>query len=400
LLSVAGDQLARVALTILVYDRTHSAFLAAVTFVTSVVPTFIGGVTLARLADRFPRRTVMIACDLARCALVALMVVPGVPLAVLVVLLFVVTLVGAPFTAARAAVYPDVLAGDRYVVGTAVTLTTNQLAQVVGFAAGGAIVGFFGTRTSLVVDAVTFAGSATVIRAFVRRRPVPGPVGGASPGSRHRPMETVRLVFGTAALRTPMLFGWLMAFYDAPEGVSAPLAHRLGGGALTLGMLLSAQTLGVSIGALVFGRAVALYWQRRVLGVLATATCATLVLFAFTPPLAGSMLILGVSGALSCYQLTANTTFVQATPDEHRGSAFGLAQGGISLGQGVMMLLAGAAAQRISPDTAIAACGALGTVAAVALAASPSGAHRHRSPQELPQLPGPATGAHGDASFP
>ena len=42
-LSVAGDQLARVALTLLVYDRTHSALLAAVTFAASVVPAFIGG---------------------------------------------------------------------------------------------------------------------------------------------------------------------------------------------------------------------------------------------------------------------------------------------------------------------------------------------------------------------
>ena len=88
----------------------------------------------------------MIACDLARCALVLVMAIPGVPLAGLVTLLFLVTLVGAPFTSARAAIYPDVLAGERYVMGTAVTLTTYQFAQVLGFAAGGAVTGFFGTR--------------------------------------------------------------------------------------------------------------------------------------------------------------------------------------------------------------------------------------------------------------
>src|SRR3984957_1475067 len=70
LLSVVGDQLARVALTVLVYDRTRSAFLAAVTFVVSIVPTFFGGVALAWLADRYPRRAVMIACDMIRAILV------------------------------------------------------------------------------------------------------------------------------------------------------------------------------------------------------------------------------------------------------------------------------------------------------------------------------------------
>jgi hypothetical protein len=52
-LSVAGDQLARVALTLLVYGRTHSALLAAVAFAASVVPTFLGGILLAGLADRW-----------------------------------------------------------------------------------------------------------------------------------------------------------------------------------------------------------------------------------------------------------------------------------------------------------------------------------------------------------
>ena len=102
-LSVTGDQLARVALTLLVFDRTHSALLAAVTFAASVVPTFVGGIILSGLADRLPRRAVMIACDLIRVALVAVMALAGVPIAVLVVLLFLVTLVGAPFLSARAA---------------------------------------------------------------------------------------------------------------------------------------------------------------------------------------------------------------------------------------------------------------------------------------------------------
>src|ERR1039457_7180581 len=89
-LSVAGDQLARVALTLLVFARTHSALLAAVTFVASVVPMFVGSVALSGLADRLPRRRVMIACDLSRAALVAIMALHGIPIAVMVCLLGVV----------------------------------------------------------------------------------------------------------------------------------------------------------------------------------------------------------------------------------------------------------------------------------------------------------------------
>lgn len=370
LLSVVGDQLARVALTVLVYDRTRSALLAAVTFVASIVPIFIGGLTLAWLADQYARRRVMIVCDLVRAGLVVVMAIPGIPLAALVALLFVVTMVGAPFTSARAAIYPDVLSGDSYVMGTAVTLTTYQFAQVIGFAAGGTVAGFFGTRTTLMLDAVTFLGSAFIVRAWVRMRPAPAAAAGVRrETSRLADMVAgARLVFGRRALRTPMLFGWLAAFYVAPEGVAAPLAHDLGGGAAAVGVILAADALGQTVGAIAFSRLVAPPTRLRFIGPLAVAACGVLVLFFWRPGLALSLLILCASGLFACYQLAANAAFVTAAPQERRSQAFGLAQGGISLGQGIVMILAGAAAQHYAPARVIAVCGAVGTVVALAVA--------------------------------
>jgi predicted MFS family arabinose efflux permease len=369
LLSVIGDQLARVALTVLVYDRTRSALLAAITFVASIVPNFIGGVTLAWLADRYPRRTVMIACDVIRAALVLVMAIPGVPLAVLVALLFVVTLAGAPFLAARSAVYPDVLTGDAYVVGTAISLTTIQFAQVIGFAVGGAVVGFFGTRASLLADAVTFAASALIVRAWVRPRAAPtGVMSGGGPSRLAGILAGARLVFASPALCLPMLFGWLAAFYDAPEGVVTPFARALGGGAAAVGALLAAPALGQTVGALAFSRFVAPATRLRFMGPLAVATCAVLVLLAWRPGLAVSLLILSTSGLFAAYQLAANAAFVSATPQEQRGQAFGLAQGGMSLGQGTVMILAGAAAQHYSAARVITVCGAVGAILALVIA--------------------------------
>ena len=371
LLSVVGDQLARVALTILVYDRTRSALLAAITFVVSIVPTFVGGLTLAWLADRYPRRQVMIVCDVLRCGLVLIMALPRVPLAALVALLFVVTLTGAPFTSARAAVFPDVLAGDKYVMGTAVTLTTYQFAQVLGFGVGGTVVGFFGVRTSLLVDAVTFAGSALILRAWVRPRPAPASAEGGGTGPRSRLAGIAagaRLVFASPALCLPMLFGWLAAFYNAPEGVVTPLAADLGGGAAAVGVILAANALGETVGAIVFSRFVAAATRLRFIGPLAVGSCAVLLLFALRPGLFASLAILAASGVFACFQLVANAAFVTAAPQEQRSQAFGLAQGGMSLGQGAVMIAAGAAAQHVAPERVITVCGAVGTVMALAIA--------------------------------
>ena len=76
------------------------------------------------------------------------------------------------------------------------------------------------------------------------------------------------------------------------------------------------------------------------------------------------------SGLCASYQIAANAAFVSAAPQEQRSQAFGLAQGGMSLGQGIVMILAGAAADHHSPARVIAVCGAVGAVVALAIAVS------------------------------
>jgi len=366
-LSVAGDQLARVALTLLVYDRTHSSLLAAVTFAASFVPAFIGGIALSGLADRLPRRRVMIVCDLIRVVLVAVMAVSGIPIAVLVALLFLVTMIGAPFLSARAALYPDILAGDLYVLGTAVTLTTLQFAQVLGFAVGGAVVAFFGVRVSLLIDAATFALSALITFVWVRSWPAVQAMARREAEAGGGLLAGLRLVFTSPALRISMLLGWLAAFYNIPEGVSAPLAADLGGGAVAVGLILAAPAFGATVGAITFSRFVAPARRVRWMSPLAAMACGVLVLFAFRPPLPIALMVLAVSGLFDCYQLAANASFVAATPARQRSQAFGIAQGGMSLGQGVAMIVAGAAAERFAPDFVIAVSGAVGAIAAIAI---------------------------------
>lgn len=370
-LSVGGDQLARVALSVVVFDRTHSALLAAVTFAASVVPSFLGGVLLSGVADRFPRRPVMIGCDLTRGALVAVMAVPRVPLAVLVILLALVTTAGGPFLSARAALYPDILTGDAYVLGNAVTLTTFQFAQAAGFALGGAAVALLGTPTALLADAATFLASAAIVTLAVRPRP-------AARGAQHGGASLaalpagLRLVFGNPALRLPMLLGWLAAFYNVPEGIAAPLASQLGGGAVWVGLLLAAEALGASVGAIAFSRLVVPRLRQAWMTPLAVGACGVLALFALGPGLGGAVTILVICGLFDSYQVAASAAFVIAAPSSQRGQAFGIAQGGMSLGQGTAMIIAGALATRFPAADVIAVAGGLGAVVAVVLAVTRS----------------------------
>ena len=108
-ISLTGDQLARVAITALVYTQTRSALITGLIYAVTYLPWLIGGPLLGGLADRYPRRTVMITCQLLSAVLVALMAVPRMPLWLLATLLFVVVLVESPFLSARASLLVDEL---------------------------------------------------------------------------------------------------------------------------------------------------------------------------------------------------------------------------------------------------------------------------------------------------
>lgn len=367
-LSVAGDRLALVAITLLVYERTNSALLTAAAYAAGFVPWVAGGVAFARLADRLPRREVMIACDLARMVLVAGMTVPAEPLPVLVGLLFVATCFAPPFEAARAATVPDILPGDQYVLATAVVQTTYRAGMVAGYAVGGAVVAAIGARASLAADAVTFALSAVLVRYGVRRRAGGGP---ARRGSALADITAgVRFIFSDRQLRTLMLLGWLVAFYAVPEGIAAPYAHQHGGGPVAVGLVLAAEAAGGVAAAPIFARLFSPERRLQLMGPLAVGACAILVACVAQPSLPASLGIFVLAGACGVYQIAANAAFITAVPSNRRAQAFGLANAGLIVGQGIAFVLAGAAAEAISPPFVVACAGAVGAVAGAALTAA------------------------------
>jgi MFS family permease len=242
-LSAIGDRLALVALAFLVYDRTRSPFLAAVAYAAGTVPYLFGGALLTRLADRFSRRAVMVACDLIRPALTVIMILPGMPLAWLIAILWAVGAGQPPFDAARSAITRDILSRRLYPLGVAVSQMTFRTVFIGGAAAGGLIVAVTSPRTA--PAAVTFVVSALLVRFGVHSRPPAmanpqagaPPAGGNNPNGRRRAnpgpggaASGWRIIWRDRALRNIMLIGWLTDLHRPTLCLRLPVCLRLVGG--------------------------------------------------------------------------------------------------------------------------------------------------------------------------
>ncbi len=169
-LSWIGDYIARAAITVLVYQQTNSVGWSAAAFAVSYLPWLLGGPLLSTLAERYPYRRVMIACDLVRMGLIALVAIPGLPVGAMLLLVFLTTLANPPSQAARSALLPLILPGDRVVLGLSINQSTGQAAQVVGYAAGAGLAAV-NPRAAILLDALTFLASALIIRFGVKARP-------------------------------------------------------------------------------------------------------------------------------------------------------------------------------------------------------------------------------------
>jgi predicted MFS family arabinose efflux permease len=376
-LSIAGDQLARVALTLLVFIRTDSSGWAALTYALTFIPDLVGGPLLSGLADRFPRRELMVVADVARAVLVGLMAIPGTPFLVLCVLLVVVQLLATPFNAARTAMLAKVLDGDTFVVGQAAINITYQTAQLAGYVIGGAIVAGVGSSVALAVDAVTFAVSAVIVQLGIRHRPASND--GSKPRTTLGSLRSgLRLVWNDRALRSLVALACVSGFYVVAEGLAVPYAAEFGGGPVAAGFLFAASPAGAALGMVLLTRLLAPEVRRRLLGPLAVAACAVLIVCAAPLGVLLSVVVWAVSGVAQAYQTVASAEFIRAVPDSGRGQAFGLAVTSLRVAQGLGVVVAGAVADRLAPSTVVAIAGALGT--GVALVAATAW-QRARSPE-------------------
>lgn len=361
--STAGDQLAAVALSLLVFERTQSAAWTALTWSLTLFPPLISGPLLGWVADRFPRRTVMVTTAWSQAVLMAAMAIPGMPLWAMIVLLVVVLAISSPYLAAQEASLPHVLPKHRYDDGVALFGTSVDIAQMAGLAAAGFLVAHTNPGVALAINAGTFALLAILVQVSVKHRPAADPLGRKKKDDE--PRGALTLMVSDPRLRTLLGVRLLAGLAMVPEGLAVPLAASLNA-VWAVGLILAIEPAANVLGVALLFRLVRDPAKReRLIGPLAILSLAPLIMFAFNPNLTWTIVLLVIAGIGGAYHTPARSAWMRLLPDQYRGRAYGIGRAALRSSQGGGMALAGVVAHSIGSVTAtIAGAGGIGLLLA------------------------------------
>jgi MFS family permease len=211
------------------------------------------------VADRLPRRTVMLAADLVRAAVVATIATLSLSGAIelwhLAIGGFVVGAGEAFFIPSYTALVPRLVPEEEILAANGLEGTLRPLAEfAAGPAIGGIAVALLSPGAAILVDAGTFLVSAACLLGIrVHGTAERDPTGPGVRAALADLREGARYVRGTSWLWTTLLFALIaVLFLIGPIDVLIPFAvqEQLGAGAGAYGILLTAFGVGSAAGAL------------------------------------------------------------------------------------------------------------------------------------------------------
>jgi MFS family permease len=363
LISLAGTQAAYIALLALVYDRSHgsgswlaAALIAALAARVAVSP------WAGSLGDRFDRRRVMIASDVAAAACFLAIAQAG-SLVALVALSAAASIAEAPFSPASSALLAMIVPAERRGWANGAVAASSSAGMLIGAACGGLLVATLGPTVAFQANAASFLLSAVLVYSVKGRFVVERACGDTQRGV----LAGVRLVASQPILRTAALSVGLVALGLGMANLAElPLFLAIGAGKTGYGVAIAAW----SAGAIVSGRLAAYVvgWRAERLGLITGCLLLTTVVglsglipaFAVVAPL----FVLGglANGLINVALVLAVQRW--ATPDV-QSRAMAACEATINAGIGLSLAAGGLLLGPLGPRGVFMLAGAMGALATV-----------------------------------
>lgn len=339
--SALGTGIATIALTVDVWDRTGSGKWVSALLLVEFLPMLAIGLLLGPVVDRVSRRGLMIASDLVRAAVFALLPFTGEPMAI-------VALAGVAGFATgffRPAVYagmPNLVDENDLPQANALFQSAENLTWMLGPLIGGVLLSVSSPDVAYVVNAASFLLSAALIVRVAASRLQAGVA--ETEGHLHDLAAGFRLVVRSRPLLT-VLVAWTVAMVGLAAVNVAEVALvkvSLDAGDFGLGLLMGSAGLGLILGSVLGGDVI----ERRpisfaygfAIGLMAIG----IGLAALAPNVWVAAVCVVVSGFGNGVASVCNPVLVQrGAPDHLRGRAFTVIMSVNAAAFGVGMVAAG-----------------------------------------------------------
>jgi MFS family permease len=324
--SQVGDWLYNAALLGYVFSATHSAVWVGVATISRLLPYVLLGPLGGAIADRYPRRTVLLVGSVLRLVIMLILAVVVDRHAPVVVTIGIVAAASAAGSAERPAalsLLPRLVGEGRIGPANALLHTVQDLAVVVGPAIGAFLLAVSSAPAAFLVNAATFAVAALLFSTLgshmVRMTASRKDRGSFAMGVRSA--HAARFVIPLTVIVAMVEFTYGAQTVQLVIYASRSLHLGTGG----YGLLLAASGAGGLISAFFNGQ---LATSRRLTLVVVSAAvlaCASQFVYASTGVLALALVMTVAAGAgLVCSEVVAETVLARVTPRDTLGRIAGL----------------------------------------------------------------------------
>ena len=164
-ISVFGDMITFLAIPMIVYNLTGSKSALSLSVLVRVIPVILIGPFAGALVDRLNRKTIMILSDLLRATLTITLILSPEKylLSMIYIVVFLKSLIGIFFNPALNSTIPAIIKKEDLMSANSVLGVTQYALQFASPFIGGSLIAFFGAKSVLLLDMISFILSAIAI---------------------------------------------------------------------------------------------------------------------------------------------------------------------------------------------------------------------------------------------
>ena len=317
-ISVTGSEAGWIALMVAIYAATHSTVWMSAALFVSIGASGLFTPLLGALGDRFDRRRVMIASELAAAGVAAVMAFTHHPLA-LIALAFISAIAQSPYFSASTAAVPNLVPAGEIAWANSTIAIGRNAGALLGPLLGGAIAGFLDPSVVFGANAICFAGSAAMV--FTVHGSFADP--DRAQVEEHEGLRAgFRFILADPVLRLITLAWIVLLFLLGPVLVAElPLARSFGAGSVGYGILVACWGGGAIVGSFV-GRRLAVAYERMTMVGGCAVIGAGFAVVAFAPAFGFALAGMATAGlAEGSVSVSEQGILQRRTPDAVRSRA-------------------------------------------------------------------------------